>query len=491
MHTFDEIHVLDLHGNARKRETTPDGGKDENVFDIQAGVAIVVMVKRGGKKKKPAVIRHAELWGMRQQKYDWLSKHDLKRTKWQELQPSAPSWFFIPRDVSLEKAYLQHPSITDIFPVNSVGIVTARDKLTVHYTAEDAWKTVTVFSKMDVETARSGYDLGRDAQDWQVELAQQDLRGSGPKRDYIIPLMYRPFDLRHTYYTGHSRGFICRPRTEVMRNMIAGENLALVTVRQLASLPWAHATVTDRVAESAVISNRTREIGYHFPLYIFPNGERDLFEHREPAERQPNLNAGIAGALKQAYSRQPAPESIFHYIYAVLYAPSYREKYAVFLRSDFPRVPFTASKKLFAKLAALGKRLAALHILRSPELDPPACRFEGTGDGRVSKGKDFRYDAGTQRVCINTTQHFTPVPREVWEYQIGGYQVCEKWLKDRGERRLSLEDVQTYCRIATAVKLTIDIQNEIDGVYTKAEEDTLQNLIAGVRPASSSTRTLY
>ena len=170
------------------------------------------------------------------------------------------------------------------------------------------------------------------------------------------------------------------------------------------------------------------------------------------------------------------PEDIFYYIYAVLYAPSYREKYAAFLRSDFPRVPFTADADLFARLAGLGERLAELHLLKSPELNPPACRFEGEGDGRVEKGKKagLRYDPDAERVYINAEQYFGPVPPEVWEYQVGGYQVCEKWLKDRRERRLELDDIRTYCRIVTALKLTIEIQAEIDEMYPAVEAETIE-----------------
>ena len=171
----------------------------------------------------------------------------------------------------------------------------------------------------------------------------------------------------------------------------------------------------------------------------------------------------------------PTPEEIFHYVYAVLYAPAYREKYAEFLRMDFPRVPFTADAELFQKLAALGARLTALHLLKSPELDPPACRFEGEGDSRIAKGRKagLRYEPGEQRVYINATQYFAPVPEAVWTYQVGGYQVCEKWLKDRQERRLEVDDIRTYCRIVTALKLTLGIQQEINALYPQAESKTV------------------
>ena len=163
----------------------------------------------------------------------------------------------------------------------------------------------------------------------------------------------------------------------------------------------------------------------------------------------------------------------------MLYAPAYREKYAGFLRLDFPRIPFTADRELFAALAALGGRLVALHLLTSPELDPPAARFEGAGDGRVARGKGLRYDADAQRVYINETQYFAPVPADVWAYQIGGYQVCHKWLKDRQERQLSLDEIRTYCRIVTALARTIEIQGELDALYGAVEAVALVDLAQG------------
>jgi predicted helicase len=225
-----------------------------------------------------------------------------------------------------------------------------------------------------------------------------------------------------------------------------------------------------------MVSNRTRERGYLIPLYLYPAADRgDLFAHLEPTVRQPNLNRKLLLALAEVYGREPMPEDIFHYVYAVLYAPVYREKYAEFLRMDFPRVPFTSDAALFSELAALGARLTALHLLKSPELDSPSCQFDGEGDSRIAKGKKegLRYEPDEQSVYINPTQYFAPVPKAVWMYHVGGYQVCEKWLKDRKERRLEVDDIRAYCRIVTALKLTLDIQQEINALYPQAESKTV------------------
>jgi predicted helicase len=288
--------------------------------------------------------------------------------------------------------------------------------------------------------------------------------------------MYRPFDLRYTYYTGRTRGFMCMPRPDIMRHMLAGENLALCVGRQgqaVGKNEWNLAFCTNTIDD---LNMFYRGGNVMFPLYIYPKANRDdLFAAHEPRERRPNLNPALIEALTAAYGKPPIPEDILHYIYAVLYAPAYREKYADFLRTDFPRIPFTKDAKLFGKLSALGQRLTALHLLKSADLDTPSCRFEGEGDSRVEKGRKdgLRYDDGEKRVYINADQHFAPVHETVWTYHVGGYQVCEKWLKDRKERHLALDDIRTYCRIVTALGRTIELQAKIDTIYPEAEQDTI------------------
>ncbi len=472
LQTFDDIYILDLHGNSLKKEICPDGSVDQNVFDIRQGVAIAFFLKRSGNDKGDARVHHADLWGDREMKYAWLNEHEKKSTDWEELKPASSFYLFAPSDYALETKYRRFFSVSDIFPINSVGIVTARDGLTIHWSEQEVWKTVATFSRMDPELARQGFNLGKDTRDWQVTLAQKDLLDSGPVRENLVPVLYRPFDIRRTYYTGRSRGFICMPRPEVMRHMLAGENLAIM-------MPKQHKDEFGALATEAIGAHKAvaaYDINYCFPLYLYPTAERgELFAHHESSERQPNLNPKLVAMLAKAYGRTPTPEEIFHYVYAVLYAPAYREKYAEFLRMDFPHLPFTGDAVIFKKLSALGERLTALHLLKSSELDPPSCRFQGRGDGHIVKSKaaGLRYEPSGHRVYINATQYFAPVPDAVWTYQVGGYQVCEKWLKDRLERKLSVEEIRTYCRIVTALKLTLDIQQKIDALYPKAEAKTI------------------
>jgi len=478
MRAFDDIYVLDLHGNSHKKETCPDGSKDENVFDIRQGVAITFFIKRIRGKKSLAVVHHTDLWGLREAKYQWLDAHNIKHTDWSELNPASPFYFFVPRDTTGEEEYHTFLAVTELFPLNVTGIITSKDELCIDFNER------ALLAKIYPLQDRNLSDdyirqylaalLGRNPSKvenytWQISAARNSLQSINKLDEKIFPILYRPFDVRKILY---HNSIVWRTRAEVMRHMLAGENVALITPKQNKNEFGALAADTIGAHKSVA----AYDINYYFPLYLYPSANRgDLFAHHEPTERRANMNPKVVAVLSEAYGREPSPEDIFHYVYAVLYALAYREKYVEFLRMDFPRIPFTADAGLFAELAVLGARLAALHLLKSSELDPPACRFEGQGESLMAKGRKagLRYEPGEQRVYINQTQYFAPVPEAVWTYQVGGYQVCEKWLKDRQERRLEVEDIRTYCRIVTALKLTLDIQSKINDLYPQAESNTV------------------
>ena len=222
--------------------------------------------------------------------------------------PALAILYVHPRDDALEAEYRRFPSISDIFPVNSVGIVTARDHLTIRWSEQEVWDIVRAFSQMDPELARQAYQLGKDTRDWKVTLAQKDLRDSGPTRENVVPILYRPFDVRHTYYTGWSRGFISTPRHEVMRHMLVRENLALITPKQHKDEFGALTTrfIGDRKSVAAY------DVNYYFPLYRYPTPDRnDLFAQLEPTERQPNLNPNLVVALEKAHGSESSPEEFY------------------------------------------------------------------------------------------------------------------------------------------------------------------------------------
>jgi predicted helicase len=477
MNSFDEIYILDLHGNSLKKEKAPDGSKDENVFDIQQGVAIAFFIKH--KKGKTKSVFHGELFGLRETKYDWLNKHNIKNVKWDKLEPNKEFYLFIPQDQKLQESYQTFMKITDIFPINSVGIVTARDALTIGWTENEIWDRVRNFARLEPELARRTYKLGMDTRDWKVEFAQKDLIDSGLVKSNLKQILYRPFDIRYTYYTGNSRGFHCMPRGDTMHHMLE-ENVGMLISRQLDKAGFLPVFISDSLIDSHSITSAV-SITSILPLYLYPQKKEKkknalvqmmMFDSEvEYKTRQPNITQELFDKLKTNFNKKVKPEEIFYYVYAILYSKTYRKKYAEFLKMDFPRVPFTADYILFQTLGKLGKQVADLHLLKSIELDKSIGKFTISGSNKVEK---LKYEDG--KVWINKEQYFLGIKEEVWKYQIGGYQVCEKWLKDRKERTLTLEEIKTYCKIVTSLSKTIGIQTEIDKYYNSVEKTLLQNV---------------
>jgi predicted helicase len=255
------------------------------------------------------------------------------------------------------------------------------------------------------------------------------------------------------------------PRPEVMRHMLAGENLALVTTRQVkASETWQHCFVSNQILESCLVSNHTSEIGYTFPLYLYPSTDAPDMFHKV---RKPNLADWLLPKLSDSYGFTPTPEDVLAYIYAVLYSPTYRQKYAQELRTDFPRIPFTADGELFRQMAALGQQLIDLHLLRSPS-NTAGVKYQGQGSDRIDH---VRYNPSNGRVSINADKYFEGITPEMWEYRIGGYQVLEKYLKDRKGRQLA--DPTRYIHIANAINETIAIQTTIQHLYPSVEQHVI------------------
>jgi len=485
MHSFDEIAVLDLHGNARKKETAPDGSKDENVFDIQQGVAIQTMVKKKGKKK---IVRRNDQYGLRQEKYDWLEAHALHRNGYEEIQPQSPFYLFTKLDYDLGKQYQKHIKVTDLFPVYSTGIKTHRDDFVIDFDERALKRRIDTFidSKNSDEKVRTLFDLN-DNRDWKLSEKRKAIRNDKNWESCFTKILYRPFNIRHIFYHNDAIDF---GREEIMRHFLPGDNLGLISVRQVAEEHFNHSLITDSLVDTRVMFS-SRGAGYAFPLYLYPvpdtengNGSRRsggtmmmVFEKDvEYSTRQPNINKAFYNLLETTYGTRPTPEQILYYTYAVLYAPSYRETYAEFLKSDFPRIPFTKDYDRFSEIADLGKELTTLHLMKSDKLNDPIAKFQGDGKNVIAKskavGRDYRPDE--ERVYINKDeQYFEGIPEEVWEYQVGGYQVLDKWLYDRRECRLSNEEIQHYCRVATALYHTIDTQKRIEEVYPAVEEDVV------------------
>ncbi len=469
MNSFDEIYILDLHGNSLKKERAPNGSEDKNVFDIQQGVAIALFVKHKSRTGQCRVY-HSDLWGLRDDKYDFLKSNHFHTVHHQELSPSSPFYFFVPRQDRHKARYETYPQVNKLFRLGTVGAVTGRDHFTLSFSTEELWPRILNFSELDPELARASYALGKDSRDWTVATALADVKRSGPSRQLIKPLLFRPFDLRRTYYTGNSRGFYSSPQSRIMSQFLS-DNLGLVLPKRVETKgPWQHVFVTSAITDHVAVSLKT--IDYCLPLYIYPDtNKRDLLFQHESGKPVPNLAPKLLNALTSSYKLESAPEDIFNFIYAVLYSNAYRKKYAEFLKTDFPRVPFTKDSKLFKKVARKGAELIDLHLLKSSKLAKPIAKCEGAGDFRVVK---VSYGLKRARVSINPDKYFSGVPSEVWEYHIGGYQVAEKWLKERKGRTLSSEEIATYAKIITAISQTIKIQESLDDLFKEVESSLLK-----------------
>jgi hypothetical protein len=460
MKSFDEIYILDLHGNSLKKEKCPDGSKDENVFDIMQGVAISIFIKRKN-GSKDCKVYHSELWGTRESKYSWLMTHDKASTDWKELSPKSEFYLFIPRDENLSAKYENYPQITDIFPLNGVGMTTARDNFFIDHDRDKLLKRVKNFKNSvgNDDELHKEFKINKK-EGWSIRKAWDMLQpfSESELNDLIVPVLYRPFDIRWIFY--HD-SLVWRTVKRVMNHMLEGYNLALITARSNKSNKMDHFFCSDKIMETKCGESTTQSC--LFPIYLYSDDDIP--------QKQPNINSRILDTLSEIYEKEPTPEEILYYIYAVLYSNTYRKKYAEFLRIDFPRVPFTKDYKLFSRMAGYGKRLIALHLLESDELDPPIARYQGEGDDTVEKP---RYDESNGYIYVNKDRYFEGVNKEVWAYHIGGYQVCDKWLKDRKGRHLSLDEMKHYCRIVTALQKTIEIQGLIDGVYPEVEREVME-----------------
>lgn len=494
--SFTDIYILNLHGNSKKKEVCPDGSKDENVFDIQQGVTISIFVKEPD-ITGPATIHYADVWGLREQKYETLWSQNIETTKWEALKPQTPFYLFIPLNEDLRDEYESGWRITDIMPVNSLGIATARDKFSVRWSKEEVWETVNDFVRLTPEEARTKYNLGKDARDWRVIFAQEDLIESGMTIDQVISIQYRPFDRRYTYYTGNSRGFHCRPRREVMQHMLLGPNLGLGTTRSIEiGRGWEHVFCATNLIQLHTVS--IKEVNYLFPMYLYDIPKQkgrggigaatavSLFESGpDYIIRRPNLApefvVDISGHLglefipdgKGDLKKTFGPEDIFNYAYAVFHSPTYRKRYAEFLKIDFPRLPLTSDKGLFKALVKKGEQLVALHLMESPLLANadayPHFEVEGTNEVEKVRYAEPKPASGKEpatpgRVYINKEQFFEGIDPELWEFHIGGYQVMEKWLKDRKGMKLTWDDIQHYQKIAVALTQTKRLMAEIDSL---------------------------
>ncbi|ELP54370.1 hypothetical protein O53_3188 [Microcystis aeruginosa TAIHU98] len=421
-------------------------------------------------------IYHAHLYGLREDKYQVLKENTVNSTDFHEVNPQSPFYLLIPQDTDLLGEYEQGFKLTEFMNEYSLGCLTKRDKLVINYSINSVKKQIASF--LDPEKTDN-----QSAQEFNLRLVDNDMWNTNMARKsvdvnqivkYIKSECFRPFDNRFIFY--HEK-FVARLNRRIMQHLDQKKNIALVTVRQLASLPFEHIYVTDNLTDQHIISVRTKEGGVIFPLYLYPDSDK---AQELQQEKRPNFSPDFLKTLETKLGYLPTPETIFYYIYAVFHSPTYRSRYAEFLKIDFPRVPLTSNDNLFRQLAEYGEQLVQLHLMTSPKLDPPLAPSSkrggveaplikgGWGDLSFVSKSDRIVAAGHPKyskgeVHINKQGDcFRGVPEAVWNFYIGGYQVCQKWLKDRKGRTLSDEDILHYHKIVVALAETIKLMQLID-----------------------------
>jgi predicted helicase len=454
MQTFNQVYVLDLHGNTKKKERTQTGGHDENVFDIEQGVSIALFTKGLGLEDG---VWHFDLWGSRISKYKALAENALTLMQWQRLHPSAPDWIFRSRDLLLARHYREFWSIPDIYrPMGdpAPGIVTTHDEFAISFTREEALDKVrSLLSTADEKDARRRFRLCSQSQ-WSYETAKAELPTINI-RSLLIRLDYRPFDARWTIW---NKNVAVHRRERVMCHLLV-ENVALTTSRQSGVIGAAEFDAVTVVNRPVDFNYYRRGGEYVFPIYLTAT---DVGQ--DSAVQRENLSSEFREFIDSEYEHHYTPEEILGYVYAVLHAPTYRTRYAEFLRTEFPRVPFPDAGNDFEALSELGWALIQAHLLRELPCRGLAA-YHGRGDHTVEA---VRYAPGEQAIAINKTQSFNPVPQAVWDFHIGGYQVLDKYLKSRRGRELSLDEIEHVGTIADSLAFTIDQMARIDKAYRLA-----------------------
>lgn len=450
---FSEIYVLDLHGSSKKLERTPGNTKDENIFDIQQGVSIVIMIRMRPAPAGSCRLRHADLWGDREHKYSVLEEADISTTKWQKIQPKSPYFFFVPKNLDLSEEYNAFPSLPGgVFNQKNTGIQTKRDRLVYHIEKQELDTVMRDLVRLDPSVFAERYDLADDGRDWTLAGATADVRsGEGT----IQRVLFHPFDHRWTWYSGKTKGWMAYPRSPLMRSALQPKNLLLLTVRN----PRRGNVDSFFIAESLVDKDAVSPFdnATFFPLYSYSHDAGNL--SIRGAERTVNLVSDFINSLPwtkdTATTEESKHEATISYIYAILHAPSYRSRYADFLRIDYPRIPLTANPVLFASLVKHGRELVDLHLLRVPV--PSVSTFPVPGTSVLERPK---FDG--ERIFINKTQYFDRVPEEALSFRIGGYPVLEKWLKERIGRTLSFKEVEHFQQVVAILARTSAIMREID-----------------------------
>ncbi|GAA8818416.1 DNA methyltransferase [Helicobacter pylori] len=466
---YDEFYILNLHGNARKKEKTPQGTDDDNVFNIMQGVSINLFVKKAQTTKQK--IHYCDVYGKRAEKYAFLAQNDLNSIEWLELTPREPFYLLLPLETRLLDEYEQGFSVKDMFQVGGTGICSKRDHVVFHKTKESLLELLKDFSTLEPSELRRKYNIGDDSRDWRLEYAIREVKTNIKRlEEYIVFCQYRPFDYRWTYYTPNSRTFLAYPVYDVFKHMLppppptnpktpnqTRKNVALNTPRQLKNndKSWTQCFISTHINDQG-LSSGGNGAGVNYPLYQF----------RDPNYTE-NFTPEFRNFIDKHYNHSFEPLEILGYIYALLYSPNYRKRYVDFLKADYPKILFTKNKDLFRALSLLGIELIGLHVLNEESLN---YSFEKLKDKTIGESyykeaherdciiKKYSHNESEQRLYINHSAYFRVVSKEIYDYRIGGYCVLNKYLKSHKNESCDFDHVSNIIKV---IACTIEIQKTL------------------------------
>ncbi|AUV78474.1 DNA methyltransferase [Helicobacter pylori] len=463
---YDELYILNLHGNARKKEKTPQGAKDENVFNIKQGVSINLFVKNPQVVKQK--IHYYDVYGQRTEKYAFLAQNDLNSIEWLEIAPRGPFYLLLPLETPLLDEYEQGFSVQEMFQIGSTGICSQRDHVVFHKDKESLLKLLKDFSTLEPSELRRIYNIKKDGRDWRLEYAIKDVKANANNlEEYIVSCQYRPFDFYYTYYTGKSKSFIAYPRGEVFKHMLpppptnpktpnqTRKNVALNTPRQLKNndKSWTQCFISSHINDQG-LSSGGNGAGVNYPLY--------QFKHPNYTE---NFTPEFRSFIDKHYNHSFEPLEVLGYIYALLYSPNYRKRYEDFLKNDYPKILFTNNKDLFRALSLLGIELIGLHVLNQESLNYSFGKLKDATIGESCYKEEHNpiikkpsHNEPDQRLYINHSAYFRGVSQEIYDYRIGGYGVLDKYLKSHKNEPCDFDHVTNIIKV---IARTIEIQKTL------------------------------
>jgi predicted helicase len=451
LETFSGMRVLDLHGNSRKGEYDASGGTDENVFDIEQGVAITLAL-RNTSQIVQRVVRE-DLFGTRLNKYAYLGSERVGILGGSELLPVAPNYTLKSNSTSADEHYETWPLISECFEIGSMGVVTARDHISIDFEPGTLLERAKMFANLTIDDAQLQTQLSLDAKKgWDLSEARKALAKESKLEKFVKPILYRAMDQRNVFYHPSLVWGMSRP---TMKNMVDQDNIGITVARNATLDRHGHSTFT-ALATKTLIGHHVSGIGpvnYLFPLWQGPSKHEGLFAQ----ERTANLDVSkFQSSVKASVSAQEC----FNYVYGILWSDTYRDRYKQELLLDFPRIPLPKSADLLRALSTLGAELVSLHSFS--RLTAQLANQATLSPTYLVENVHFRDGA----IFLNKseTTKLATVNETVWKYQVGGYQVCKKWLEDRRGRELTLEEIAFFHGMVSNILETIRISKLADEV---------------------------